>query len=218
MSRVQTRAEAMMDAHGFVGVPRETFEIGGRAQLVRLLENGLLPESRVLDIGCGVLRVAYWLVRFLDPGCYFGIEPARSRVALGKRYLFSAAELGHKRPRFDHNEVFDTSVFPTDLDYFVAGSIWTHCSKAHLEATLDGFVRDTGPHGVFLASYLPAEGPGDDYMGETWVGTSHESDTPGVVRHSLEWIQGAIERRGLSWKLLPGPDCDSQYWLRIDKR
>jgi hypothetical protein len=49
-----------MDIHGFVGVPRDTFEISGRAQMVRLLENGLVPESRVLDIGCGVLRLGYW--------------------------------------------------------------------------------------------------------------------------------------------------------------
>jgi hypothetical protein len=218
VSTVQTSAEEMMDAHGFVGVPRKTFEIGGRAQLVRLLENGLLPESRVLEIGCGVLRVAYWLVRFLDPECYCGIEPARQRVELGQRYLFSPDLLEQKRPRFDYNAVFDTSVFQVKFEYFVAGSIWTHCSKRHLETTLDGFIRNTRSRGVFLASYLPAEGSDDDYMGERWVGTSHESETPGVIRHSLDWIADAIERRDLTWRKLPGVDCDSQYWLRVDKQ
>lgn len=218
MSKVQTRAEEMIDRHGFLGVPRHSFEAGGRAQLVRLLQHGLLPESKVLEIGCGCLRVAYWLVRFLDPDGYCGIEPAKQRVEYGRRYLFADEELERKRPRFDHNAEFDTSVFVTEFDYFLAGSIWTHCSKGHIETTLDGFARDTGPSGVFLTSYLPATDREEDYMGTTWVGTSHESDTPGVIRHSLQWIQQACERRNLEATALPGLDCDSQYWLRIDKR
>ncbi len=218
MSRVQTRADEMMEHHGFLGVPRETFEVGGRAQLARLLDHGLTPESKVLDIGCGCLRVAYWLVRFLDSDCYCGIEPARQRVEHGQRYLFSREELKRKRPRFDFNARFDSSVFAIKFDYFLAGSIWTHCSKADVEATLDGFQRDTGPMGAFLASYLPATAPEDDYLGESWIGTSHESDTPGVIRHSFEWINEVCQRRRLKVKALPGIDCDSQYWLRIDKR
>jgi len=47
------------------------------------------------------------------------------------------------------------------------------------------------PRGIFLASNLPPASPEEDYMGESWVGTSHESDTPGVIRHSLDWIRDA---------------------------
>src|ERR1700694_4089953 len=83
MSRVQARAEEMIFRHGFLGVPVETFEQAGRSQLIALLNEGLNPESKALDIGCGCLRVASWLIRLLDPGCYYGIEPARQRVAYG---------------------------------------------------------------------------------------------------------------------------------------
>jgi len=207
----------MMKRHGFLGVPLETFEAGGRAQLVRLLNHGLTPESRVLDIGCGCLRVAYWLVRFLDADCYCGIEPACQRIEYGKQYLFASAELERKRPRFDFNAQFDSSIFATKFDFFLAGSIWTHASKRHIETTLDAFQRDTVPTGVFLASYLPAMSQDDDYGGESWVGTSHESSTPGVIRHSLAWISAECNRRGLKVVELPGLDCDSQCWLRIDR-
>lgn len=218
MSKVQTQAEEMINRHGFLGVPRETFEAGGRAQLVRLLEHGLTPESKVLDIGCGCLRVAYWLVRFLDSDCYCGIEPARQRIEYGQRYLFTIEELERKRPRFDFNERFDSSTFATKFDFFLAGSIWTHGSKRHIETTLDSFQRDSTPTGVFLTSYLPAASPKDDYAGESWVGTSHKSDTPGVIRHSLAWITNVCNRRRLKVVALQGIDCDSQYWLRIDKQ
>jgi cyclopropane fatty-acyl-phospholipid synthase-like methyltransferase len=217
MSRVQARANEMMDAHGFLGVPRETFEEAGRAQLVRLLQHGLQPESKVLDIGCGCLRAAYWLIRFLDPECYCGIEPARERVELGRRYLFSTGEMESRRPRFDFNSAFDLSVFSTRFDFVLAYSIWTHCGKPHIETILDGFLYNSAPDGVFLASYLPAATAEEDYMGDSWVGTSHESDQPGVIRHALEWIRVACARRGIGLTTLPGIDCDGQYWLRIER-
>lgn len=207
-----------MAERGFLGVPTPTFERAGREQMLMLLQAGLLPESRVLEIGCGCLRVAYWLVRFLEPGGYCGIEPARVRVHHGLQYLFSTEEILLKRPQFRYNADFDTSVFDARFDYFIARSIWTHASKAQIETTLDGFVRDTGDSGVFLASYLPAQTAEEDYQGTAWVGTSHESDAPGVVRHSLAWLTSQCERRDLRVEQLDGVDCDSQFWLKLRKQ
>jgi hypothetical protein len=215
MSQVQIRAAEMMAQHGFLGVPVETFEDAGRRQFVALLGEGLCPESRVLDIGCGCLRTAYWLIRFLDPGCYHGIEPAYSRVEYGLQHLFSPHLLAAKQPRFDFNPHFDSSVFATKFDYFLAGSIWTHASKRQIETTLESFLRDSVPTSVFLPSYLPALNSEDDYQGDRWVGTSHESDTPGVIRHALPWIVEQCQKRGLRVQEVPGDAFDSQYWLRI---
>jgi len=216
-SRIQTRAEEMMSRHGFLGVPVPTFEQAGRAQLVALLNEGLNPESTVLEIGCGCLRIASWLIRFLDPGRYYGIEPARQRVEYGLEYLFNPEEITTKRPKFDFNADFNTSVFHASFDFFLARSIWTHASKRQIEATLDLFVRDAVESSIFLASYLPAQSPEEDYNGDRWVGTSHESDTPGVIRHSLEWITRQCHKRGLQIAELPGMDCDCQFWLRVSK-
>lgn len=215
MSRVQARAEEMMSQHGFLGAPVKTFDQVGRRQLIALLNEGLNPESKVLDIGCGCLRTAYWLIRFLDPGCYHGIEPARQRVEYGLRYLFTPEEMRLKQPRFDFNPNFDSSVFGTRFDFFLAGSIWTHASKRQIEATLDSFIRDSISASIFLTSYLPAQSSDDDYQGDCWVGTSHESDTPGVIRHSLTWIVEQCQRRRLQVRELPGEAFDSQFWLQI---
>jgi len=215
VSNLQWRAERMISEHGFLGVPRGTFAQAGREQLIALLAEGLRPESKVLEFGCGCLRIASWLVRFLDSDGYYGIEPVRQRVDYGLQYLFKPAELAIKRPRFDYNPVFNSSVFGTKFDFFLARSIWTHASKAQIEATLDSFLRDAWPHATFLASYLPALSPGDDYKGTQWVGTSHECDTPGVIRHALSWIVEQCRNRGLNCEEIPGMDCDSQSWLRM---
>ena len=218
MVGVQSRAEEMMLRHGFLGVPTETFAKAGHKQLMALIDEGLQSESKVLDIGCGCLRAGYWLVHFLDADGYHGIEPARQRMECGLKYLFTTEELKLKRPRFDCNSHFDSSVFNTRFDFFLAGSIWSHASKRQVGITLDSFVRDSTAGGVFLASYLPAQSSKDDYQGDLWVGTSHESDIPGVISHSLNWIEENCERRGLVVRQLPGEAFDGQVWLRIRRK
>lgn len=234
MSLVQARATEMMAAHGFLGVPLETFEQAGREQLIALLAHGMNPESTVLEFGCGCLRIAYWLVRFLDPGHYCGLEPARGRVELGLQYLFYDEIRRIKQPRFEFNAHFDPSAFGMQFDYVLARSIWSHASKRQIGMMLDAFLRFARPDGVLLTSYLPTEssdpeyqafltarfpegcGPGG-YDGDAWVGTSHESDASGVVQHSLAWIVEQCARRGLVAAELPGVDCDRQLWLRIER-
>jgi hypothetical protein len=43
----------------FVGGPVKDFEKLGRLQLMLLLQEGVYPHSKVLDIGCGCLRGGY---------------------------------------------------------------------------------------------------------------------------------------------------------------
>jgi hypothetical protein len=123
-----------------------------------------------------------------------------------------------KRPRFDFNPHFNSSAFATRFDYFLAGSIWAHASKRQIESTLDSFLRDSAAEGICLASYLPAQSADDDYQGDCWIGTSHESDVRGVIRHSLEWIMQQCQARRLRVEELPGEAFDGQSWLRVRRQ
>ena len=215
VSRLQIAGEEMMRQQGFLGVPIETFADAGQRQFVALLNEGLNPESRVLDIGCGCLRTGAWLIRFLNPGGYHGIEPARQRVEYGLQYLFTDDEIRIKQPRFDFNSGFDSSVFRCKFDFFLAGSIWSHASKEQIQTSLVSFDRDATRSGVFLTSYIPAQSWQEDYQGASWVGTSHESNVPGVIKHSLQWIKHECAARRLRVDQLPGEAFDSQVWLRV---
>lgn len=215
MTKIQQRAESL-DRHEFFGVPIAQFEEAGRQQFILLLMAGLEPQSKVADIGCGVLRAGYWLIHFLDAGCYCGIEPHRGRVEAGTKTILEPEIMERKRPRFDHNAEFDTGVFGETFDFFVAYSIWTHASKPQIEIMLDNFVRDSKPDAVFLTSILPARWPWNDYRGSTWFGTSHESDVAGCIRHSLRWIKRQCRRRGLRIRTL-GRERHGQTWLAISR-
>jgi len=59
---LQARAERLAETR-FLGGPPWTFERLGRHGLEVLLREGLTPQSRVLDVGCGALRLGYWLAR-----------------------------------------------------------------------------------------------------------------------------------------------------------
>jgi SAM-dependent methyltransferase len=213
---LQDRAERLRELK-FLGVPIDGFEQGGREQLIYLLMNGLTPTSKVLDIGCGVLRGGYWLIHFLDPGCYFGIEPSPERLQIGIEGILEPQADADKHPRFDSNSQFDTAVFGETFDYFLAYSIWTHASKSQILVMLDGFLRNSSPDAVFLTTFLPTTWRHRDYRGESWVGTSHESDVPGCIRHSLRWIKRECRRRELSVSLLGDDETLGQSWLRISR-
>ena len=202
----------------FLGVPVKGFEAAGREQLGYMRAAGMRPGSKVVDLGCGVLRGGYWLIHFLDSGNYHGIEPSKERLEIGSRGILEPEALESKRPRFDTNPGFDTSVFGEKFDFFLAYSVWTHASKNQVQATLDSFLRDSTAGGIFMTTYLPATWRHPDYRGEKWVGTSHESDDPGCIYHSRRWIRQTCQSKGLDLQELGRDKSHGQSWLQITRR
>jgi SAM-dependent methyltransferase len=216
-SLLQARAEGIAD-RVFVGGPVKDFEQVGRLQLITLLEQDLDPQSKVLDVGCGCLRGGYWLIHFLDPCCYHGIEPNREMLQAGLDSILEPGLADEKEPAFACNDDFDLDVFDgARFDFVLARSIWTHASKTQIEKMLDSFSEVAADGGVLLASYLRAR-LFRDYKGSGWVGRSHESDTPGLVTHSFPWIRQACENRGLTVTELDSRELNNQRWLRIEAR
>jgi hypothetical protein len=213
---LQKKAE-LLGKKIFLGVPVPNFETGGRELLTYLLNAGLNPESKLLDIGCGVLRGGYWLIHFLNPGCYYGIEPHAGRLKMGIETILEPEVLSAKHPRFDTNPRFDTSVFGEKFDFFLAYSIWTHASKSKIQTMLDGFLANAKKDALFMTSYLPSDDTHPDYQGDKWFGTSHESDVPGCIYQSLDWINAECARRGLKAREIGQDQTYGQFWLEIGR-
>lgn len=213
--KLQHRAERLAQDM-FLGGPAETFEAIGRLQLITLLRCGLYPDSRVLDLGCGSLRGGYWLVHFLRPERYFGIEPNAAMLEVGKNEILGAELLAEKRPEFLTNDNFDPAEFGVEFDFFLARSIWTHASREQIRQMLDAFTLYGAGDAVFLTSFLPAEHGETGYSDAGWVGRSHESDTRGVIRHKLKWIETECSKRSFSLQEL-SVDRKRQVWLLIAK-
>lgn len=218
MATLAERARRLQEAGVFLGGPPQMFDTAGRMQLVTLLTEGLFPDSAVLDVGCGCLRGGYWLIHFLDPGRYHGIEPNRAMLEAGVAELLEPGLADLKQPRFAHNADFDFSVFGERFDFVVARSVWTHASKRQIRTMLQGFTSNAKPGGTFLTSYVRASPlRRDDYRGDAWVGRSHESDTAGLVRHDFGWVRRECRERGLAVEEVRDRTLNfgGQTWIRI---
>ena len=72
-----------------IGKP-ERWEAQRRFQFDFLTSHGLAPEHRLLDIGCGTLRVGIPLIEYLDTGHYAGVEARAPVLKEGRRALAEA--------------------------------------------------------------------------------------------------------------------------------
>jgi SAM-dependent methyltransferase len=88
----------------------------GRYCFDYLVREGLKPSDKVLDIGCGSGRVGIWLIRYLDPGNYFGVDShLKSLVAFAGYELF-LNDLAAKKPRLLYSDQFAVDAFGADFD------------------------------------------------------------------------------------------------------
>lgn len=172
-----------------------------------LVREGLRPSSRVLDVGCGALRLGYWLMHFLEPGCYFGIEPQQEMLHVGLEELIEPDVVAHADAHFDANENFDFSVFGETFDFVFARSIWTHASKPQISAMLRSFAATSSPEGVFLASYKPASTVALAAQAVPRLG-------PVARTMSLATLSPSLAQR---WPaVLPGFDYRGETWVGRD--
>lgn len=213
---LQQRGESLSEVSDKIGCGTYRFEKTGRTQLEALIRNGLNPWDKFLDIGCGAFCGGYWVMHFLNEGGYHGVEPNIDMFKGGLAYILEPELIELKKPRFDHNDQYDFSVFDTKFDYLFAQSIWTHAGKKDIEKMLDGFVQYGSDNARFLTTIKLPDLFHKDYKKDEWVGGSHESDVKGTVRHSFKWIQDACSKRGLTVKKL-GEKINTQNLILIEK-
>lgn len=212
---LQQRGERLYQVTTQIGCGIKRFEKTGRAQLEALVRHGLNPWDKLLDIGCGALCGGYWMINFLRPGNYYGVEPNTFMFEEGVKHLVEPGLFEEKQPHFLHNDQYDFSGFGVKFDYFHAHSIWTHAPKKDIEKMLDGFVQFTNPGARFLTSFKAPNLFRRDYKGDVWIGRCHESDVAGICRHSFKWIEQACTSRGLSVEMLKGEKIHKQKWILI---
>lgn len=216
---LDTIARAMEAESGtYTGGPIQLFEKVGRNTFITLLREGLLPDSRVLDYGAGSLRLAFWIMRFVDPGCYYAIEPVQKTIDVGLKYLFDADLLERKRPHIHVSGKCDMTFFGQQFDFVVARSIFTHTTPGMLAKSLGEFAICAAPGAKLLASYWPV----DRCSLEGFTGDSMPADDwrfIQVVKYSLSYMQDIAARHGLRVEEIHTEDetLNQQVWLRFTR-
>lgn len=183
------------EAKAFVG----TNEASGHFQFDLLRLEGVVQDSKVLEIGCGCLHAGMHLIRYLKPGNYVGIEPNTwLRETLG---LEAQSVILDRKARFLDRGDFDASELGQQFDFIFSHSVLSHCSHNQLFQFLENTAKVLGPEGKIIASIRLAEGnpygsPGHPQMEDSMF---DEWQYPGVSFFRLE----TVSRAAILYKLVP---------------
>lgn len=138
-------------------------ELGG-LQLDFLKSQGMQPRHRLLDIGCGALRLGVKAVDYLDSGNYFGLDLSRELIDAGYEKELGAAQRARlPQSNLTANDQFDFSFLPESIDYAIAQSVFTHLPLNHIRRCLSRLAPHLAPSGRFFATawIIPQEHPVD---------------------------------------------------------
>ena len=156
---------ASMDAAVERGEHREVIggmwdEIG-RLQIDFLKENGLTPERTLLDIGCGSLRLGLRAVEYLAPCNYWGTDLNLALLNAGYEREIVPARLSDKLPRCHliEDRDFKFEGIPSEIDFAIATSVFTHLPLNHLRLCLANLARRVQSSCTFFFTiFTPPDG------------------------------------------------------------
>lgn len=113
------------------------WETIGSLQLDFLRAQGMQPRDRLLDVGCGALRLGCLAVDFLDPGHYYGVDISPDLISAGYRKELTAAQRARlPETNLSASPDFDLSFLDLDVDIAIAQSVFTHLPLNHIRRCL----------------------------------------------------------------------------------
>ena len=161
----------------------------GRDQVEFLLSRGLQPHHRVLDFGCGSLRAGVWLIHYLAPQRYYGLDAHRPSLEVGLGYEIPLHGLSPKRPRLLHSRRFEVDHFQTQFDWVMAFSVFNHLTTEQCEEAIERLVANLAPEGRLITSHGP---PLDEELlrERHKLHRTHHAVWPcRMVDDSIEWFE-----------------------------
>lgn len=172
------------DYKSFVG-PRNLYEIIGITQFALLSFYGLKPTDKVLDIGCGSLRLGKYLMQFLKKNNYFGIEP---NFWLIEEALKNETFGNKENIIFATNNKFDLLVFNKKFDWIIANSIFIHASLKEIKKCIAEAYKTLTSKGELIFSYIE----GEDNKKDAW-------SYPEYVTYEKDTLKCIAEEIGFAW-------------------
>lgn len=200
----------------FLGGPAGKFVPMGKSVLARLQQIGMQPSSRVLEVGMGLGRSAYYVIDFLDIGGFSGIEPNVNMLAFGVAHLLGKTMLDRKKPTFWTSSDCDFHMFGNEFDFVFSRSVWTHMSKKQIERYMSAFKNMSHSKSKLLTSISKVtEDCSHDYLGEDFLGKSNHSNVEALATHCMPWLRQTSAEHGLEleWEN-PVPEL-GQYWILL---
>lgn len=198
-----------LQTSGHRGAIGGLWEQVGQLQFNYLRKQGLLPDMRLLDLGCGCLRGGVHFIRYLNAGNYYGIDLSQQLLDAGYETELKSANLQERMPQKNlrQSSSFDATPFGVSFDAALAISVFTHLPLNHIRLCLARLTDVMKPGSCFYATafVLDPEHP--------WQ-QPYQHDPGGIVTHPEQdpYHYQATDMRhviqGLPWKLQKIEDWD----------
>jgi cyclopropane fatty-acyl-phospholipid synthase-like methyltransferase len=131
----------------------------GRLQFDFMVEQGLRPEHRLLDIGCGSLRGGVHFIRYLESGNYYGVDKQAWLLDAAVKIEIPRHHLQDKSVHLLQRDDFDFSSFGVEFDTMLAQSVFTHLPWNVILRCLVNVEKTLAPEGQFFATFFEASEP-----------------------------------------------------------
>jgi cyclopropane fatty-acyl-phospholipid synthase-like methyltransferase len=202
------------DAHyrAFVGPPHD-YDLVAAMSFGLLVALGLRQQHRVLDIGCGSLRVGRLLLPYLNQGGYTGLEPHAWLIDDGIRREVGQDLVTIKRPRFVHADTAEELVDEgARFDYLLAQSIFSHCGPDLLDSWVGQASRLLADDGAMVATFIPGDVDNDvpGWIYPDCVSYRSERLSEIGAKHGLDTVMLDWRHPRQQWVLFAKPGFGAQ--------
>ena len=208
-------------AHLIGGIgPGDFWQIGNEVVGLTMATARLYPDDRVLDVGCGLGRIALPLSRLLDQhGRYDGFDTSREYIEWCQRTLpvdsarfhFQYFSIRSSHYNEQGSIAAETFAFPWPASSFtltIAVSLFTHLSAAATRNYLNEIARTLSPRGRLFASFFVLD---EQSAPLAEHGTTHPrfsarfnegmisdaANPEAAVAFNSEWLAEALSSAGL---------------------
>jgi SAM-dependent methyltransferase len=153
---------------------------------------GLRQDHRLLDIGCGSMRIGRLLIPYLLTGNYFGIEPFKELCKSGVN-----EECGDIIIKREANIIYDDKIPPYlksyKFDFILLQSIFTHCDLKMIRGYLSDCAEVLDLNGIVLATFFLGAQDSRE-TGWKYPGcTSYKLETIYDLADEIDLVAGAID-------------------------
>ena len=181
------------DAHyrAYVGPP-EDYDLVAAMCFGLLTSLGLRARHRLLDVGCGSLRLGRLLIPYLNDGNYCGLELNRWLVEEGLAQELGQGIVPLKKPRFFFGDSSTMIGESAHFDFAIAQSIFSHCGLDLLTKHLTVIRGALASTGALLATFVQGN---EDSQESGWV-------YPGCVNYTQERMAQLAADCGFNFELL----------------
>jgi ubiquinone/menaquinone biosynthesis C-methylase UbiE len=130
------------------------FDLIGRIELDLLKMEGLQPEHTLVDLGCGIGRLAVHVIPTLTSGSYTGIDISETMLKRAKTRIAEAVPNPPCRITWIKQTTSHFTLAENSVDMMCAFSVFTHMEHEDSYRYLKDALRIVKPGGRFIFSCL----------------------------------------------------------------